>query len=425
VGKLTERELVFAEVSMEHNRSIRYIAKELGIDESTLRYRIERRQQGKKDGRKGKAEACEPFNDVIRSWLEDNCQGGNSRPESIISLYELLVSQYGYTGSYKAVVRYVRRRTSRPKLRPKRRVETKPGAQAQVDWATTMLNIADLGGLVKVCAFLMVLSFSRMWVVIWTLSQNMLTWLDCHNRALIDIGGIPLTLRIDNLKTGVSQGVGPWAEINPGYDSYSKQMGFIVNPCRGGMGSDKGKVERRVFDVKFLQVRKGESFANLDALQSITDDRRIERSRRLLCPLTGRSIYDTWLEEQSILRPLPLTLPTPFDVQVTRKVEDDCLVSFEGRRYQVPFSRLGRDVQVRGCPQTVEIYSENQLLSVYPRHTACRLLIDQALYEGEEDERVCRPTPLGELASQIVLQRSWDVPHRPVADYEVIARRLS
>ena len=68
MGKLTERELVFAEVSMEHNRSIRYIAKELGIDESTLRYRIERRQQGKKDGRKGKTEACEPFNDVIQSW---------------------------------------------------------------------------------------------------------------------------------------------------------------------------------------------------------------------------------------------------------------------------------------------------------------------------------------------------------------------
>ena len=294
-----------------------------------------------------------------------------------------------------------------------------------MDWATTMLNIADLGGLVKVCAFLMVLSFSRMWVVIWTLSQNMLTWLDCHNRALVDIGGVPLTLRIDNLKTGVSQGVGPWAEINPGYDSYSKQMGFLVDPCRGGMGSDKGKVERRVFDVKFLQVCKGESFASLDALQSITDDRRIERSRRLLCPLTRQSIYDTWLEEQSILRPLPLTLPTPFDVQVTRKVEEDCLVSFEGRRYQVPFSHLGRDVQVRGCPQTVEIYSENQLLSAYPRRTACRLLIDQALYEGEEDERVCRPTPLGELASQIVLQRSWDVPHRPVADYEVIARRLS
>jgi hypothetical protein len=294
-----------------------------------------------------------------------------------------------------------------------------------VDWASTTLNIADLGGLVRVCAFLLVMSFSRMWIVIWTLKQDMLSWLDCHNRALVSIGGVPLTLRIDNLKTGVAQGVGPWAELNPGYDSYSKQLGFLINPCRGGKGSDKGKVERRIFDVKFLQVRKGESFASLDALQSITEERRMKRSRKLLCPLTGRSVYDTWLEEQSFLRPLPLTLPTPFDVQVTRPVEDDCLVSFEGRRYQVPFTHMGRDVQVRGCPQTVEIYCGTQLLSVYPRHTACRILVDQALYEGEEDERVCRPTPLGKLASQIVLQRSWEVPHRSIDDYEVLTRRLS
>lgn len=425
MGKLTERELVYAEVSQEHNKSIRSIARELDIDESSLRYHINRRKRHEEDGRKNKTETCEPYKEIILAWIEENYIDSNSRPESIQELYSLLVSRYGYCGSYKAVVRYIRRRIPQPKLRPKRRVETKPGAQAQVDWTTVKLGIANLGGLVKVNAFLFVLSFSRMWVVLWALSKNMLSWLDCHNRALSAVAGVPMILRIDNLKTGISEGTGPWAELNPIYESYAKQMGFLINACRGGKGSDKGKVERRILDVKYLQVREGESFASLDALQRITDERRIERSQRLLCPITGRSMYDTWLEEQRHLGPLPITLPTPFDVQVTRNVDIDCLVSFEGRRYQVPFVYAKRDVQVRGCSQSVEIYSGNQLLSKYPRHTDCRILVDQALYEGKGDERVCRPTPLGKLSSQIVLQRSWEVPHRSVDDYDLLARRLS
>jgi hypothetical protein len=43
----------------------------------------------------------------------------------------------------------------------------------------------------------------------------------------------------------------------------------------------------------------------------------------------------------------------------------------------------------------------------YPRATPCRLLIDQAHYEGGPDERVARPTPLGHLGEQIVLRQSW------------------
>ena len=41
---------------------------------------------------------------------------------------------------------------------------------------------------------------------------------------------------------------------------------------------------------------------------------------------------------------------------VTREVSPDCLVSFEGRQYSVPFTCVSRPVHVRGCARTVEIY---------------------------------------------------------------------
>ena len=62
---------------------------------------------------------------------------------------------------------------------------------------------------VRLLAFVMTLSHSRMWAVVWSVRQDMLPWLDCHNRAFAWLGGMPSSVRIDNLKTGVAQGAGP------------------------------------------------------------------------------------------------------------------------------------------------------------------------------------------------------------------------
>jgi hypothetical protein len=41
-------------------------------------------------------------------------------------------------------------------------------------------------------------------------------------------------------------------------------------------------------------------------------------------------------------------LAEPFDLVVRRPVGIDCLVSFEGRQYSVPFRFVGQEVEVRG-----------------------------------------------------------------------------
>lgn len=155
--KLTEDELVCAEVRKRKGASVREIARELAVDESTLRYHLKRRADGIRDGRKDQVEACDDFADLIAEWIQDYeaQRAEGNRPDSVSGLFELLKGR-GYAGSYKAVVRYVRRRVSKPSTRPKRRVETRPGAQAQIDWTTCKLNIGELGGLVSLSAFVLV-----------------------------------------------------------------------------------------------------------------------------------------------------------------------------------------------------------------------------------------------------------------------------
>jgi hypothetical protein len=173
--------------------------------------------------------------------------------------------------------------------------------------------------LVKLSAFVMTLSHSRMWVVIWSRSEDMLAWLDGHNRAFEFLGGVPSFVRLDNLKTGVASGSGAWAKINDGYQSYAKQMEFTPDPHRVNTPRDKGKAERRVDDIKVLQVTDRDRFEDVVDLQETGTIRVVDRSKKLICPVTGKSIYDSWHLEKPYLKTLPLSLPEPFDVQVSRE----------------------------------------------------------------------------------------------------------
>src|SRR5690606_3206364 len=108
------------------------------------------------------------------------------------------------------------------------------------------------------------------------------------------LGGAPLTGRIANLKTGVKKGAGAWAELNGTYQAYADQRGIITDPTGPRRGSDTGKVERRAQDVTGPIVRRGERCVTLEDLSEAVLERRVERAKKLINPVTGDSVYDTW-----------------------------------------------------------------------------------------------------------------------------------
>ena len=100
--KMKEHHIMCAE-DLVQDQSIRKTAACFGVDESTLRYRLERKRQQPLDGRSLQPEACAPHEEVISRWMsvQENLPPGK-RPEPVKALYETLVSEYGYEGSYKA-----------------------------------------------------------------------------------------------------------------------------------------------------------------------------------------------------------------------------------------------------------------------------------------------------------------------------------
>ena len=121
-----------------------------------------------------------------------------------------------------------------------------------------------------------------------------------------------------------------------------------------------------------------------------------------------------------------------FDCVVARPVSRDGLVSFEGRRYSVPFAWVGRTVEVRGTAQQVVVWAEGQVLARHPRHTVERMVIEARHYGGASTDTVLAPTPLGRRARQQLAT----VPHaerlpaaetltRPITQYTALLAALT
>jgi transposase len=432
--KLKPEEIVTLKVLKEKGQSNVQIAQALGVSEGTVRYHA--RRAGRPDGRQGKPCKADAFAEVIDCWLTaaqaeftptqaelaagetEVIDLGFPRPANIHVLHDWLRSEHGYTGSYRSVLRFVRKRYPKPRLRPFRRVETPPGAQAQVDWGE-FANL-DVGeGRQKLYAFVMVLSHSRKPVLIWCRGMDQLNWHRSHNEAFRRLGGIPAVLRIDNLKTGIAQGAGPWGELNAAYRSYANAVGFHVDACLPRCPEQKGKVENKVRFVR-RRLRLSRPFTTLADLQSQTDEQLVASDAQRLCPPTGLTVEESWRREQLRLQPLGV-LPEPFDLALTRQVQRDCTVNFEGRSYSVPFRLCGLSVEVHGCASVVQVWHAGRVVAEHPRGTQQRLLIDPGHYDGPGDERVLPPVPLGQMGKKLQEILQMPVEQRPVDLYAALA----
>lgn len=408
---LSEEEIVTLRVLAKKGASKTDIACVLGVTEGAVRYHLKRHETGARDGRKNKPMKAQTVSEAIETWFE--VHEGDVRPVNVLDLYDHLVAEHRYRGSYKSVLRYVRKHYPKPPIRTYRRVETPPGAQSQTDWGE-FPHVRIGGEEVWLSALVMVLSYSRGTAVVWRTSKDLLSWLEAHNGAYKRLGGVAAVNRVDNVKTAVARGAGSWGTIHPVYRSYARSLCFHVDACQPRAANAKGKTEAKVRLARLRLDPTGRDFDSLAHLQKWSDDRLDAWSGQATCPATGRSVRESRLEEAAYLYQ-PACYPQPFDVVVTRVVGRDCLVHFENRAYSAPFVYVGQSVEVRGCATTVQIWKDGKLLSEHPRHTARRLVIDPSCYEGESTPEVLAPKPLGrmgvrlqELANEPVARRSLD-----------------
>lgn len=392
------------------------IARLLGVSEGAVRYHVRRMGSGAVDGRSAQPLKAAAFAAAIDHWR----QSTDGSRLNLAALHSWLVREHGYDGSLRSVQRFWKRTYPAPRIRARRRVETPPGAQVQVDWAHFPGVIVG-NEAVDMLALHMVLSHSRKEAIVWARSKDMLSWISCHLGCFQRLGGVAATARIDNEKTAISKGAGTWGTINPTYKAFASSLKFHVDACPPRQPQSKGKVERRVRDQRHGMDPHARSFSSIEELQAWTDDQVAARCRHRRCPATGTTVADAWAAERRLLTPLPDPLPIPFDVAVNRKVGVDGLVSFEGRQYSVPFRLIGQTVEVRGTAGAVQVLKSCEIVAEHPRGTAARLLIDQAHHDGPSDDRIIAPPPLGRMGRKVQELIDAPVAHRAIETYHLLA----
>jgi len=197
----------------------------------------------------------------------------------------------------------------------KKRLETLPGEQGQVDWGH--FGRVQIGRAQRLLmAFVMVLSWSRMIFLRFFLDQRIANLMRGHQEAFAFFGGVPRVLLYDNPKTVMVQhdGQGQALRWNPVLADFLDYYGLVPKACPLYRARTKEKAESGVKHVKrdFLPERAFTGLADLNrALRNwvtTVADQRIHGS-------TDQRPLDRFREEAGQLIPLghqpPYTLPKP------------------------------------------------------------------------------------------------------------------
>lgn len=332
-------------------RSQREIARLLGIHRDTVAKHLstDDSKPAKPDPRvqSGPQSECEPFREWIVARLEDGLSGQR--------IYQDLCAEHGFQGSYSSVRRFVRRLGQSREL-PFRRIETEPGAEAQVDFGSGAPVLTREGRRRKTHVFRIVLSHSRKGYSEAVFRQNTESFIRALENSLHYFGGCVKTYVIDNLRAAVTKADWYEPELHPKLRSFCEHYGVVILPTRPYMPRHKGKIESGVKYVKRNGLQ-GRQFNSLEEENEFLLDWETRIADTRIHGTTKQQVSKLFEEvERATLSPLPIERFPSFE-EGKHKVHRDGHVQVQGAYYSVPTEYFRREVWVRWDSRLVRIFN--------------------------------------------------------------------
>ena len=305
---------------------------------------------------------CEPFRDTIEEAL---ARGRNAK-----AIWQDLVDDHGFRGSYQSVKRFVRRHAGPIAPDARAIIITPPGEEAQVDYGTgPLVRDPVTGKYRRTRLFVLTLGFSRKCVRLLCFQSSTRTWAELHETAFRRLGGTPKVLVLDNLSEGVLKPDFYDPAMNPVYRDVLAHYGACALPCRVNDPDRKGKVEQAVGHAKRTPL-KGQRFESLPEAQAYLDRWEDRWADTRIHGTTKRQVAAMFAEEKPTLQPLPLE-PFRYYQFGARRVHLDGCVEVEAAYYSAPPRWIGRSVQVQWNDRFVRLLDplNGQLLREHLRQS--------------------------------------------------------
>ena len=306
------------------------------------------------------ASACEPYRELIEQGLR---RGRNAK-----AIWQDLVSDHGFPGSYQTVKRFVRKHHGSGLPQAVGIILTAAGEEAQVDYGSgPMVRDRQSGKYRRTRLFVLTLGYSRKSVrlLVWRSSSRV--WAELHEQAFRRLGGCTRVVVLDNLREGVIAPDIYDPILNPLFRDVLAHYGVVGMPCRIKDPDRKGKVEAGVGHAQKTPL-KGLRFESLEEAQAYLDRWETRWADTRIHGTTKRQVAAMFAEEKPFLLPLPLE-PFRYYQYGERVVHLDGCVEVEAAYYGLPPGWIGRGVKVQWDALHVRILhpGTNQLLREHIR----------------------------------------------------------
>lgn len=298
------------------------------------------------------------FTGIIDTLL----QGGVSNSRVV---FERLQAN-GFSGSLSIVKEYIAAHkhllpTKRQKLAPQgnrgRRFQTEPGEAYQMDWGFAKV-IAPSGGTYSVACFAMICHHcGKMYIEFFPNAKQESLFIGMIHG--FQYMGMPQYVLTDNMKSVVLRrnldGNPVWQQD---YEAFMSTLGLGTKLCKPGHPYTKGKVERLVRYIKgnFLM---GRSFVNITDLnrQAIAwcDSNNCRYDRKTDCSPQQR--HESNCSER--LRDLPAEDILNKYLCPVRKVSFDGFITYEGRRFGIPYAYKNSEARVMRKGDELLVFSSD------------------------------------------------------------------
>lgn len=244
------------------------------------------------------------------------------------------------------------------------------GEKMFVDFSGDGIPIHDResGEVRKATLFVGVLGASNLTFVEPVLHEDLPTWIGCHVRAFEFFGGVPEIVVPDNPKVAVTRPDRYDPELNPTYADLARHYGVAVIPARVRKPRDKAKVEQAVllaerWIIAVLRHRQFDSMAALkEAIRPLVEKLNARVMKKL--KKSRREIFE------AIERPTLKALPnTPFEMThwSKKKVDLDYHVEHDSHSYSVPYTLIGKLVEIRATERIVEVLHRGHRIASHAR----------------------------------------------------------
>lgn len=394
--------------------SITQISKEMDVDRKTVSNWLKRNGPPTYQKRQIPEGKLDPFKDDVLQRMNEGCVNA-------VVIYDEITAK-GYQGKLTILREFMKPHREKALAKASIRYETPPGKQAQVDWGEFVIEKPD-GSLKKLYAFIMVLGYSRNYYLEFTENSKFDTLIGCHERAFAYFGGVTESILYDNMKTVVAHshktGNDKW---NQRFLRFADHHQFIPIRHRPYLPRSKGKVERGVRYVRdnfWPRVKSVTDFADLN------DQARLwlDTTCNVRIHQTIRQIPRKILAEEK-LKPMN-TEPFLCVDLVSRKVMNDCMISYQSNYYSVPFRFVGQRVGIRDLRNgTIEIYDESGTFIESYRKPAQKYQI-QKMKKHFEGLQIQNHKAKARKAPLMIPDQSPKVHQRPLAVYDSLVSEVS